>query len=89
MALLEDVFEGLTGTNILFGLGVLVAAPLVLPVLRPLAKTAIRGGLYVADTAREMVAEASEQVSDLVAEARAENGNGDGGEQTRTRRRKA
>lgn len=74
MAFLEDAVGGLTSTNVLIGIGALVAVPLVLPVLRPLAKTAIRGGIYVADTAREMLAEAGEQVSDLVAEVRAEAG---------------
>jgi hypothetical protein len=78
MAFLEDAFGGLTTTNVLIGIGALVAVPLVLPMLRPLAKTTIRGGLYVADTAREMLAEAGEQVSDLVAEVRAEAGHGGG-----------
>lgn len=66
--------------NILLGLGIAVAAPLVLPAaasgLRPLAKTLIRGGLYVTDAARQILAEATEQVGDLVAEVRAESKSG-------------
>jgi len=41
---------------------------------RPLVKTAIKAGYVAARTAREMVSEASESVSDMVAEARAESG---------------
>jgi hypothetical protein len=36
------------------------------------AKGLIKGGLFVADSLKELVAEGSEQISDLVAEARAE-----------------
>jgi hypothetical protein len=35
-------------------------------------ETAIKGGIYVFDKAQDMVAEAGEQLSDLVAESRAE-----------------
>lgn len=42
--------------------------------IRPLVKTAIKAGYAAATMAREMVSEASESVSDMVAEARAESG---------------
>jgi hypothetical protein len=42
--------------------------------VRPLVKTAIKAGYAAATMAREMVSEASETVSDMVAEARAESG---------------
>jgi hypothetical protein len=42
--------------------------------IRPLVKTAIKAGYSAANMAREMVSEASETVSDMVAEARAESG---------------
>jgi hypothetical protein len=75
MALLGDVFKG-WGPGILIGVGAAVAAPAVLPaagaVVRPLAKALIVGCLAAANTVTEIVAEAKEQVSDLVAEARAE-----------------
>lgn len=52
-----------------------LVAPIVVPVviagLRPVAKTAIKGGIYVLDKAQDMVAEAGEQLSDLVAGSRA------------------
>jgi hypothetical protein len=75
MAVFEDVFEGWTGMG-LAGLGLVLAAPIVLPVagavVRPVAKGLIWGALAVAATTREWWAEAGEQVSDLYAEARAE-----------------
>jgi hypothetical protein len=53
-----------------------VMAPRVLPglgaLVRPLVKTAVRAGYATALTTRELVAEAGEQVQDMVAEARAE-----------------
>ena len=53
-----------------------MAAPIVLPavasVSRPLAKTLIKGYLALTDMVKEFSAEAQEQVSDLVAEVKAE-----------------
>ena len=75
MALLEDLFEG-WGTAALVGLGVVVAAPVLLPavgaVLRPVAKGLIKGSLFVVDSVEGIVAEGKEELSELAAEARAE-----------------
>jgi hypothetical protein len=75
VALFEDGLKGSTG-SILVILGVALAAPIVLPAVasisRPLAKTLIRGYLALADTIKEFTAEAQEQVSDLMAEVKAE-----------------
>ena len=75
MAWFDEVLGGWGGTA-LARLGVVVAVPLVLPlvgaVVRPVAKVAVKGGLFVVDSVRELVAEGSEQFSDVVAEARAE-----------------
>jgi hypothetical protein len=75
MAIWDDALKGSLPT-ILIGVGVALAAPIVLPAaaagLRPVTKTLIKGGLYVVDSAKELMAEAGEQLSDLVAEARAE-----------------
>jgi len=63
--------------NVLVAVGVVVLAPVLLPVvgavLRPVVKGAIKTGLTVKDMAAGFVAEAGEQVSDLVAEAKAEH----------------
>ena len=52
MALFDDVLEGLS-TNVLIGIGVALAAPIILPamatVFRPIAKTLIKGYFAVAD----------------------------------------
>jgi len=67
----ETLFEGVGG-GILLGIGAVIVAPTLVPVLRPVAKEVIKGGLYVTDKAKEFVAETSEQWSDLVAEVKAE-----------------
>ena len=78
MALFDNLFNGGV-PGILLGVGVALAAPVLLPAVatgaRPLAKVLIRGGVVVADTVREVVAEAGEQLSDLVAEVQAERTN--------------
>ena len=75
MALLEDTLGSL-GTAVLIGVGAALVAPTLLPaagaVLRPVAKGLIKGGLYLVDATQELIAEGSEQLSDLVAEVQAE-----------------
>src|SRR5262249_29547441 len=76
MAFLDDMFNG-WGTTALVGLGVVVAAPLLLPTVgagvRPVVKTLIKSGLLLMDSLQELAAEGSEQFSALLAEARAEH----------------
>lgn len=75
MAILEDVLKGSWGAA-LVGVGVALVAPTVLPAIgaaiRPLAKSVIKGGVLLYDTVKESIAEAGEQVNDMVAEVRAE-----------------
>ncbi len=75
MALTDNGFKGAV-PSILVVLGVALAAPIVLPavaaVSRPLAKTLIKGYLTLSDMAKEFAADAGEQISDLVAEVKAE-----------------
>jgi hypothetical protein len=75
MALLEDTLGGWSG-GIVIGFGALVAAPFVAPVLsaivRPVVRTVVGGGLAIVDGVSGIIAEGYDQVSDLVAEARAE-----------------
>jgi hypothetical protein len=81
MALIENLFKG-WGSGFLVGLGAAAIAPQVIPGLgsavRPLAKAVIRGALAVADAVKEATAEAQEQISDLVAEAREESAHAPG-----------
>jgi hypothetical protein len=76
MATFDDGIKGAV-PSILVILGVALAAPSVLPavasVSRPLAKTLIKGYLALADTVKEYAAEAGENISDLMAECKAEH----------------
>jgi Protein of unknown function (DUF5132) len=75
MGLLEDAFKGWTGLAV--GLGAAYAAPALAPavgsVVRPFAKGVIKTGLLIAQSVREYAAEASEELGDVYAEARAEH----------------
>ncbi|MDN5940697.1 MAG: DUF5132 domain-containing protein [Nitrospira sp.] len=92
MSILEDVLKGSWGTA-LVGVGIALVAPTVLPAvgaaIRPLLKEAIKGGLLLYDTVKESVAEAGEQVNDMVAEVRAEAEEGDGSPETPRRKSRA
>ncbi len=72
---LKDLFKG-SLANILVVAGVALVAPMVLPVIvsmaRPIVKGVIKGGMALADKAQELVAETGEQISDIMAEAKAE-----------------
>ena len=73
MALIEDMFKGNLATGLAVGVGALLFGPTVIQtvarVLRPAAKTIIKGGLVFY---HETLSEVGEMASDLVAEARAE-----------------
>ena len=79
MALLDNIIEGFGSAwvpSVLVGVGVALVAPVVVPALaagmRPLAKAVIKGGIMVYDKGAEALAEAGEQLSDLMAEVRSE-----------------
>lgn len=62
--------------NVAVGTGLILAAPVVLPIVsgvaRPLVKGLIRFGITVYESGREQAAELSEYAEDLVAEVRSE-----------------
>lgn len=69
----EVVGSSLGGVGKLaLGVGAVVVAPVALPVLRPVTKELIKGGIGLTRKTRSLFAEAGEQWSDLVAEARTE-----------------
>lgn len=73
MSLIEDMFKGgNVVTGLAVGLGMAVIAPVVLPALRPVAKTIIKAGLVAYDQGRVAFAEMTERTEDMLAEARAE-----------------
>jgi hypothetical protein len=75
MALLDDLTESFW-PNALVGVGVVLLAPVIIPAvaggLRPVVKTLVKGGIMVTDKVNSMVAEAGEQLDDMIAEVRAE-----------------
>jgi hypothetical protein len=75
MALLDDVVNGgnLT-TGLLVGAGALVAWPLLKPIVRPIAKSVIKGGLIAYRGAEQIYAGAVETVSEIAREAQDEIG---------------
>jgi|SRR5215813_487339 len=71
MALFDDIFSGGNWvTGLAIGIGAMVVMPLVVPILRPGAKAAIKGSILAYQGAAELF----EDISDLVAEAVAETG---------------
>ena len=73
MALIDDMFKGNLAAGLALGVGAIMFAPTAVrtlgSVLRPAAKTLIKGGMVFY---RETLGEIGEMASDLVAEARAE-----------------
>ncbi|MDP2903453.1 MAG: DUF5132 domain-containing protein [Methylovulum sp.] len=87
MIKIDDFIKGGTPLGIAIGIGATVLATAVMPVLpvlvkaiRPTARAAIKSGLLLAERGREIIAEAGEELEDILAEAKAdlqrEKGNG-------------
>ena len=70
--------NGNLGYGIAFGLGAALLAPLAARMLsgagKPLLKESIKGGLYLYDQGKLLLAEAKETFEDISAEARSEMG---------------
>ena len=60
-------------TFALYQVAICLVLPLVASLVRPVARGVVRGGLSLADRVKEIAAEASDQVSDLYAEAKADH----------------
>jgi len=78
MALFDGALKGLGGVLIGFGagLGASSALPRIGATLRPVAKGLVKGMLVAVEGLQRIVAEASAQVNDLIAEVRAESAQG-------------
>ena len=76
MALFEDLFESNIATTAAVGIGTVMLAPTLLPivgqVIKPVAKVAIKGGILAYVWSRERLAELGEAAEDVYAEAKAE-----------------
>ena len=73
---LEIPFDKKLTTGIAIGIGLALIVPVAItalaPVVRPLARTALRAGTIAYEKAREGVAEISEMTQDIVAEVHEE-----------------
>ncbi len=58
--------------TIAIGMGVVVLAPAVIPLVKPLAKAAIKSGVSFYEKTKGAIAETGEAIGDIVAEAKAE-----------------
>lgn len=70
MSLMEKIGESVGG--VAFGIGAVLAAPLIAKAVRPVIKELIKGGFVLTEKTKEYIAESGEDLADLVAEARAE-----------------
>jgi hypothetical protein len=74
-ALFKNSIVAGVGTNLALGLGFLIVGPAVAAVagsvLRPAAKTVIKGGMFVYDQAKTIIAETQEAIGDIVSESKA------------------
>jgi Protein of unknown function (DUF5132) len=68
----ENLFEDLGAPGIIAGIGAIVAAPFVIPALKPITKAAIKGGIIVYEKSKAVLSETGEYFEDIVAEAKAE-----------------
>ncbi|BAZ29719.1 hypothetical protein NIES4074_21660 [Cylindrospermum sp. NIES-4074] len=76
MAKITDFVEDAGAPGIIVGIGAVLLAPVVLPIVagigKPLAKSVIKGGLLAYERSKGAIAELGETWDDIVAEARAE-----------------
>lgn len=71
-----DFFEEAGAPGVIAGIGAVILAPVLLPVMagvgKPLAKSVIKGGIVLYEKTKGAFAEVGETFEDIVAEARAE-----------------
>ena len=58
--------------TVAIGVGIAVLAPTVLPLMKPIAKAAIKSGVSLYQKTKGAIAETGEVIGDIVAEAKAE-----------------
>ncbi len=68
----KDAYKDRPLQTLAIGVGVVILAPTVLPLVKPLAKVAIRSGVSLFEKTKEAIAETGEAIGDIIAEAKAE-----------------
>ncbi|MBD1937102.1 DUF5132 domain-containing protein [Microcoleus sp. FACHB-68] len=69
---LDDLFEDFGLPALVVGVGAAILAPVLIPVGKPLAKSAIKGSIALYEKSKGVFAEVGEAFEDLVAESKAE-----------------
>jgi hypothetical protein len=79
MMKIDDFFKSGTPLGIVIGIGATVVAAAIIPALpalakavRPAARAALKTGILLAERGQEFIAEASEELEDMLAEVRTE-----------------
>lgn len=74
MALLDNGYR--VGAGLALGIGAILLAPVLVPVVaaaaKPIIKAGIKGGMLLYAKTREIIAETQEVIEDLAAEAKSE-----------------
>lgn len=68
----RTAYQNNPGRTIAIGVGVVVLTPVVVPLLKPVAKAAIKTGVSALEKTKAAIAETGEVFRDIVAEAQAE-----------------
>ena len=69
---LKQMYQTNRLQTIAIGIGAVVLTPIVLPLLKPVAKATIKSGVNLFEKTKGAIAVAGEAISDIVAEAKAE-----------------
>jgi hypothetical protein len=68
----KKIYQNNPTKALLIGAGAVIVTPILLPLLKPVAKSAIKTGLVLYEKTKGAIAEAGEVLGDIVAEAKAE-----------------
>lgn len=68
----KRIYQNNPTKALLIGAGAVIVTPILLPLLKPVAKSAIKTGVVLYEKTKGTIAEAGEVLGDIVAEARAE-----------------
>ena len=69
---LKKAYQENPNRSMAIGLGALVLTPVLIPLLKPVAKATVKTGVILYEKTKGTLAEAGEIVGDIVAEAKAE-----------------
>lgn len=68
----KRIYQNSPTKALLIGAGAVIVRPILLPLLKPVAKSAIKTGVVLYKKTKGTIAEAGEALGDIVAEAKAE-----------------